>query len=54
VIIEISGPEGVIKVNTLSSRLRKVIGENATVSRPVVKTDVQIWLEDGFNVCHKE
>jgi len=46
VIIEISGPEGAIKADTLASRLREVIGESALVSRPVVKADLRI---SGFD-----
>jgi len=46
VIIEILGPEGAIKADTLASRLREVIGENAAVSRPVVKADLRI---SGFD-----
>jgi len=37
IIIEISGPEGAMKADTLASRLREVIGDNAAVSRSVVK-----------------
>jgi len=47
IIIEISGPEGAIKADTLASRLREVIGENAAVSRPVVKADLRV---SGFDV----
>jgi len=46
VIIEIAGPEGAIKADTLASRLREVIGDNASVSRPVVKADLRI---SGFD-----
>jgi len=46
VIIEISGPEGAMKADTLASRLREVIGDNAAVSRLVVKADVKI---SGFD-----
>jgi len=45
-IIEISGPEEAMKTDTLASRLREVIGDNAAVSRPVVKGDVRI---SGFD-----
>jgi len=46
VIIEISGLEGAMKADTLASRLREIIGDNAAVSRPVVKADVRI---SGFD-----
>jgi len=46
VIIEIAGPEGAIKADTLASRLREIIGENAAVSRPVVKADIRL---SGFD-----
>jgi len=42
VIIEIPGPEGHIKADTLATRLREIIGENAVISRPVVKADLRI------------
>jgi len=42
VIIEIVGPEGAVKANTLASRLRNIIGDSAVVSRPVVKADLKI------------
>jgi len=46
IIIEIAGPEGALKADSLASRLREVIGSNASVSRPVVKADVKI---SGFD-----
>jgi len=46
VIIEISGPEGVVKADSLASRLRDAIGDNAVVSRPVVKADLRV---SGFD-----
>jgi len=45
-IIEITGPEGAAKADSLASRLRDVIGSNAVVSRPVVKADLRI---SGFD-----
>jgi len=39
VLIEISGPEG---ADSLALRLREVIGDNAIVSRPVMKADIRI------------
>jgi len=46
VIIEIAGPEGAVKADTLASRLRDVISDSAVVSRPVVKADLKI---SGFD-----
>jgi len=46
VIIEIAGPEGALKADSLASRLREVIGSNASISRPVVKADIRI---SGFD-----
>jgi len=46
IIIEIAGPEGANKADTLASRLRDAIGGSATVSRPVVKADLKI---SGFD-----
>jgi len=46
VIIEMTGPEGALKADSLASRLREVIGSNALVSRPVVKADIKI---SGFD-----
>jgi len=46
IIIEISGPEGAVKADTLASRLRDAIGDNAVVSRSVVKADLKI---SGFD-----
>jgi len=46
VIIEIAGPEGAVKADSLVSRLREVIGDSAVVSRPVVKADLKI---SGFD-----
>jgi len=46
VLIEIPGSEEAIKVNSLSSCLREVIGQNALMSRPVVKMDVRF---SGFD-----
>jgi len=46
IIIEITGPEGALKADSLASRLREVIGSNASVSRSVVKADVKI---SGFD-----
>jgi len=45
-LIEITGPEGAAKADSLASRLRDVIGSNAVVSRPVVKADLRI---SGFD-----
>jgi len=42
VIIEISGPEGAVKADTLATRLRDAIGGCAAVSRSVVKADVRM------------
>jgi len=42
VLIEIAGPEGAAKANTLAARLKDVIGGNATVSRSIVKADFRI------------
>jgi len=42
VLIEIPGPEGALKADTLAAHLRDVIGGNAVVSRPVVKADIRI------------
>jgi len=46
VIIEIAGPEGALKADSLASRLREVVGSSASVTRPVVKADVKI---SGFD-----
>jgi len=46
IIIEIAGPEGTLKADSLASRLREVIGSSASVSRPVVRADVRI---SGFD-----
>jgi len=46
IIIEIAGPDGSSKADTLATRLREVIGDNAVVSRPVVKADLRI---SGFD-----
>jgi len=46
IIIEIAGPEGANKADTLASRLREVIGGSAVVSRPIVKADLKI---SGFD-----
>jgi len=40
VLIEVS--KGVIKADSLVSRLREVIGEKAVITRPVVKGEVRI------------
>jgi len=45
-LIEVAGPDGSNRADTLASRLREVIGEVAVVSRPVVKTDLRI---SGFD-----
>jgi len=46
VLIEILGPEGTVKADSLATRLREVIGGDATVSRPIVKADIRI---SGFD-----
>jgi len=46
VIIEISGLEGAVKADSLASRLRDAISDNAVVSRPVVKADLRV---SGFD-----
>jgi len=46
IIIEIAGPEGANKADTLASRLRDAIGGSATVFCPVVKADLKI---SGFD-----
>jgi len=46
VIIEISGPEGAVKADTLASRLRDAIGNNAVVFHSVVKADLRV---SGFD-----
>jgi len=46
VLIEIVGPEGVAKANTLASRLKDTIDDNMVVSRPVVRADLRI---SGFD-----
>jgi len=48
VIIEISGPKGAVKADTLASRLREAIDNNAVVSRPVMKADLRISGFDEF------
>jgi len=42
VLIEIPGPEGHIKADTLANHLRNIIGDSAVVSRPVVRADLRI------------
>jgi len=42
VLIEIPGPEGHIKADTLANRLREVIGDSAVVSRPIIKADLRV------------
>jgi len=51
VLIEISGPDGATKADTLATRLRDAIGEKAVVSRPVVKADIRIV---GFDKSVKD
>jgi len=46
-LIEIAGPDGPNRADTLASRLREAIGDIAVVSRPVVKADLRI---SGFDV----
>jgi len=42
ILIEIPGAEGPTKADALASHLRDVIGQNAVVSRPVVKADIRV------------
>jgi len=42
VLIEISGPDGHIKADTLATRLRDIIGDSAVISRPIVKADLRL------------
>lgn len=42
VLIEIPGPDGVIKADRLANKLREVVKDKAIISRPVVKGEMRI------------
>lgn len=47
-MVEIAGPEGITKAETLAEKLRKVLGEQAVVARPTIKGELRlIGLDDS-------
>lgn len=51
-MIEIPGPDGPKKADELAARLREVLGNDAMVSRPVIKGEVRlVGLDDSVSIA---